>query len=52
MDLQDFLDHREQKGGRQPEQQQPVQRIESAHHLPVLLEGQILVAIGGDAFNE
>jgi hypothetical protein len=52
MDLQDFLDHREQKGGRQPEQQQPVQRIESAHHLPVLLEGQTLVAIGGDAFNE
>ena len=43
----DLLDHCEQKGGRQPEQQHPVERLQSAHHLPVRLERHTLVAVCG-----
>src|SRR5271169_5701885 len=43
----DALDHGEQKGGGQPEEQHPVERFQSTHQLPVRLQIQAGVAVGG-----
>ena len=43
----DTLDHGEQKGGGQAEEQHPVQCFESTHQAPVRLQVQVGVAVGG-----
>jgi len=47
-DRPDLLDHPEQKGGGQPEQNHSVQCLESSHHLPVRFKKYVRVAIGRD----
>jgi hypothetical protein len=44
----DLLDHREQKGGSQPEQHHAVQCLECSHHLPMRIKKYIPVAVGSD----
>ena len=38
----DLLDQGEQKGGGQPEEKHPVQRLKSTHHLPLLITDRAL----------
>ena len=41
----DLLDHREQKGGGQPEQQHSIEGLQGTHHLPVRFQKDICVTV-------